>query len=59
MAAPQTNKFRRIWRKSPRLAVAYLRRKASRQAKRMLTAKEDWNINWLGEEMRPYNSLHS
>jgi len=57
MATPRINKFRRIWRKSPRLAVAYLRRKATRQAKRILLPKDDWNINWLGEEMRPFNSL--
>ncbi len=58
MAAPRINKFRRIWHKSPRLAVAYLRRKATRQAKRILLPKDEWNINWLGEEMRPFNSLH-
>lgn len=48
-------KFRRIWRTSPRLAVAFLRRQMSRQAKRIITVGE-WNINWLGEEMRPFNS---
>ena len=50
------NKFRRLWHKSPRLAMAYLRRKMTRQAKRIITVDE-WNINWLGEEMRPFNSL--
>ena len=49
-------KFRRLWRKSPRLAMAYLRRKMTRQAKRIITVDE-WNINWLGEEMRPFNRL--
>ena len=58
MSAPRISKFRRIWHKSPRLAVAYLRRKATRHAKRILIPKDEWNINWLGEEMRPYNSLH-
>jgi hypothetical protein len=49
--------FRRLWRKSPKLAVAYLRRRATRQAKKIIQVDE-WNIDWLGEEMRPYNSLH-
>jgi hypothetical protein len=55
---PRIQKFRRIWRKSPRLAFAYLRRTAKRTAKRIIPLDE-WNINWLGEEMRPFNSLHS
>jgi len=59
MTAPRISKFRRIWHKSPRLAVAYLRRKVTRQAKHILLPKDEWNINWLGEEMRPFNSLHS
>jgi len=54
--ANRIQKFRRLWRISPRLAFAYLRRKASRQAKKFLPVDE-WNINWLGEEMRPFNSL--
>lgn len=54
--ARRIQKFRRIWRKSPRLAFAYLRRKMTKQAKRIITVDE-WNINWLGEEMRPFNSL--
>jgi hypothetical protein len=59
MATPRINKFRRIWRMSPRLAVAYLRRKATRHAKQIIQLpKDEWNINWLGEEMRPFNSLH-
>ena len=58
MAAHRTNKFRRIWHKSPRLAIAFLRRKVTRQAKHILLPKDEWNINWLGEEMRPFNSLH-
>lgn len=49
--------FRRLWGKSPKLAIAYLRRKAKRQAKKIIHVDE-WNINWLGEEMRPFNSLH-
>lgn len=48
-------KFRRIWRTSPRLAMAFLRRQMSRKAKRII-AIDEWNINWLGEEMRPFNS---
>lgn len=52
--ATRFHKFRRIWRTSPRLAVAFLRRQMSK-AKRIITVDE-WNINWLGEEMRPFNS---
>ena len=50
------NEFRRIWRVSPRLAFAYLHRRVTRQAKRFLP-REEWNTSWLGEEMRPFNSL--
>lgn len=46
----------RLWHKSPRLAFAYLYRKITRKAKRLLP-KDDWNGNWLGEEMRPFNSM--
>ncbi len=56
--ARRINTFRKLWRKSPRLAVAYLRRKVTRQAKRIIPVDE-WNKNWLGEEMRPFNSLHN
>ncbi|MEO6037955.1 MAG: hypothetical protein ABIQ93_06030 [Saprospiraceae bacterium] len=56
--AHRIHNFRRIWRRSPRLAMAYLRRKMTRQAKRII-AVDEWNINWLGEEMRPFNSQHS
>jgi hypothetical protein len=56
--ARRVQKFRRLWRKSPRLAFAFLRRKMTRQAKRIITVDE-WNINWLGEEMRPFNSLRN
>jgi hypothetical protein len=49
--------FRRLLRKSPLLAIAFLRRKVKRHAKRIIPLDE-WNINWLGEEMRPFNSLH-
>lgn len=55
--ARRMSKFRRLWGKSPKLALAYLRRKATRQAKKIIQVDE-WNINWLGEEMRPLNSLH-
>ncbi len=54
--AKRFSKFLRLWRISPRLAFAYLTRRLRRQA-RQLIAKDDWNRNWLGEEMRPYNSL--
>ena len=55
--ARTTPQFIRLWIKSPRYAVAFLFRRATRKAKQLLP-KEDWNINWLGEEMRPHNSLH-
>ncbi len=58
MANRRSSKFRRLWHKSPKLAIAYLRRKVTRQAKRLVPI-DDWNKNWLGEEMRPFNSLHS
>ena len=58
MTTPRSSKFRRLWKKSPKLAIAYLRRKVTRHAKRIIPIDE-WNINWLGEEMRPYNSLHN
>ena len=50
-------KFLRLWRRSPRLALAYVRRMVTSHAKRILPVDE-WNKNWLGEEMRPFNSLH-
>lgn len=53
--ALRIRKFRRIWRTSPRLALVFLRRQMFRQAKRIVAIGE-WNINWLGEEMRPFNS---
>ena len=52
------NELRRIWRRSPKLALAFIRRKLTRQAKRIIPV-DDWNIKWLGEEMRPFNSLRS
>jgi hypothetical protein len=52
-----TTTFRRLWHKSPKLAVAYLRRKVTRQAKKIIPLDE-WKENWLGEEMRPFNSHH-
>ena len=58
MANQRISKFRRLWQKSPKLAIAYIRRKVTRQAKRIIPSN-DWNINWLGEEMRPFNSLHN
>lgn len=51
-----TKKISRLWRKSPRLAFAFLRRKATRQAKKLIPV-EEWNINWLGEEMRPFTNV--
>jgi len=54
----RTSVLRRLWNKSPLLAIAYLRRRMTRKAKALLP-KDEWNLNWLGEEMRPYNSLHS
>jgi hypothetical protein len=57
MTTPRSSKFRRLWQKSPKLALAYLRRKITRHAKRIIPLDE--YKNWLGEEMRPFNSLHS
>jgi hypothetical protein len=45
-----------MWNASPKIALVYVYRKMTRQAKRLLP-KDEWNKNWLGEEMRPYNSL--
>ena len=56
MANRRPNKIRRLWHRSPRLLLAYLRRKITRQAKRIIPIDE-WSNN-LGEEMRPCNSLH-
>ena len=50
--------FIRFLKKSPRLAIAFLLRRFSRKAKQLIP-KDDWNINWLGEEMRPHNSLRN
>ncbi|MFN4253979.1 MAG: hypothetical protein ACK4Q5_03100 [Saprospiraceae bacterium] len=47
--------FRRIWRRSPRLAFAWVRRQTVRSAKRLIP-NDDWKMDWLGEEMRPFNS---
>lgn len=55
--APRMKKLRRLWRKSPKLAFVYLRRRITRHAKKFIPL-DDWNKNWLGEEMRPFNSLH-
>ena len=55
--ARRTHKLRRLWSKSPKLLFAFVRRRATRQAKKILPI-DDWNKNWLGEEMRPFNSLH-
>lgn len=49
--------IKRLWRRSPLFFLAYLRRKATRKASELLPT-EEWNKNWLGEEMRPFNSLH-
>lgn len=58
MNSPRINKFKRIWNKSPFLAALFVRKKVANKAKEMLLTKDEWNINWLGEEMRPFNSLH-
>jgi hypothetical protein len=55
--ARRVRKFIRLWRRSPRLAFAYVYRMITRHAKRILPVDE-WNKNWLGEEMRPYNSAN-
>lgn len=47
----------RLWRKSPLFVVIHVRRKAGKSAKKILPV-EDWT-NWLGEEMRPFNSISS
>lgn len=54
--AKRFSKFIRIWRISPRLALVYLVRRVKRQATHLIPV-DDWNRNWLGEEMRPFNSL--
>ncbi|MEY3194445.1 MAG: hypothetical protein RIQ78_542 [Bacteroidota bacterium] len=56
MAFQHSSKINRLLQKVPRLAVAYIRRKIARQAKRIIPL-DDWNAHWLGEEMRPFNSL--
>jgi hypothetical protein len=48
--------FRRLWGISPKFALAFLFRKARRHAGRLIP-RDEWNKNWLGEEMRPFNSL--
>jgi hypothetical protein len=45
----------RLWRRSPLFVIAHVRRKASKSAKKILPV-EDWT-HWLGEEMRPFNSI--
>lgn len=55
--ATRIHNFFRIWRISPRLAFVFLTRRVKRQATKFLPLDE-WNKNWLGEEMRPFNSLH-
>ena len=54
--ATQVYKVRRMWSASPRIALVYLYRRITRKAKSLLP-KDEWNKNWLGEEMRPFNSL--
>ncbi len=54
----KNSNFVRLWKKSPRLAVVSLFRRASRKAKQLIPV-DDWNLTNLGEEMRPYNSLHN
>lgn len=48
--------FRRLWGISPKLALFFVFRKARRHATRLIP-RDEWNKNWLGEEMRPFNSL--
>lgn len=50
--------FRRLWGQSPKKAFAYFLRSLFRQARHLMPS-DDWNKNWLGEEMRPFNSLRS
>lgn len=57
--ANRTSFFRRLWSRSPRISMNELRDNAAEKAKRIIPTVEDWNINWLGEEMRPFNSLHN
>jgi len=54
--ATRLQNFFRIWRISPRLAFAFLTRRVKRQATKLLPIDE--YKNWLGEEMRPFNSLN-
>jgi hypothetical protein len=58
MAIQYSSKIHRLLQKVPKFALAYIRRKIARQAKRIIPI-DDWNIHWLGEEMRPFNSLRS
>lgn len=53
-----TSTIFRLWSKAPRFFFAFLFRRFSKKAKQLLP-KEDWNINWLGEEMRPHNTLQN
>jgi hypothetical protein len=55
MTNRNTEKKRTFWSRSPRTLMNYLRRKTTRQARKIIQIDE-WS-NWLGEEMRPFNSL--
>jgi hypothetical protein len=55
MTIRNTEKKRTFWNRSPRTLLSYLRRKTTRQARKIIQIDE-WS-NWLGEEMRPFNSL--
>lgn len=55
MTIHSSDKKRPFWSRSPRILLNYLRRKTTRQARKIIQIDE-WS-NWLGEEMRPFNSL--
>ncbi|MEN9415930.1 MAG: hypothetical protein RLZ62_2234 [Bacteroidota bacterium] len=55
MTIHSSDKKRPFWSRSPRTLLSYLRRKTTRQARKIIQIDE-WS-NWLGEEMRPFNSL--
>jgi hypothetical protein len=55
MTIRSTDKKRPFWSRPPRILMSYLRRKTTRQARKIIQIDE-WS-NWLGEEMRPFNSL--
>ena len=50
------SEVKRVWRKSPMLVFEYMRRKMVKKARLVVTQADEYR-NWLGEEMRPFNSL--